>query len=97
MAAADGADTSAAASSAASSELEWKIVSYMYAVGSLACAIFGGLHAWPSVDADGAAAKAFPQVQGYYLIFSPFPLCLAYALHRWRAQSAARLLAKKAD
>ena len=91
--AAAGAD----ASSAGSSELSWKVVSYMYAVGSLACAIFGGLHAWPSVDADGAAAKAFPQVQGYYLIFSPFPPCFAYALHRWRAQSAARLLAKKAD
>ena len=96
----DGGTHHLAAAAPASSEEEaedaplppisWKIVSIIYACGSVLCAVFGVLH-----------YNGVQQVKGFYLTFALFPVCLLYALFKWRAQRAAALetasAAKKND
>lgn len=92
---ATSSDAAAAPAEEAPEDLNWKVIAMMYAAGSVLCFILLALHAWPSVADDGKVEKYFPSVRGFWLIFSPFPACLAYAIYRWRGQAAARLSTKK--
>ena len=70
--------------------ISWKIVSIIYACGSLISVIFAVLDLGLKVE----------QVKGFWLIFALFPFALAYAIYMWRGQRAAEqveLKFKKVD
>ena len=65
--------------------ISWKVVSYIYAGGSVVCGAFATAHYVFDVDT----------VKGFWLIFAFFPLCLLYSLFKWQQQSTGEKLAKK--
>ena len=64
-------------------ELSWKVVTMIYAVGSVICAIFGALQLFE-----------VEQVKGFWLIFVVFPPALIYAFPKYRSQQALYALEK---
>ncbi len=56
-------------------DIQWNVVSFMYAAGCALWAFFGLMQ---------LAGKE--SVAGVWIIFSPFLPCLLYALHRWHRQ-----------
>jgi len=77
-ASAEGAGTTelAAATGGEPSEISWKIICYMYAVGFAISIILG------AVQLSGVA----PTLEGSWLIFVPFGPCLVYAVTRHMQQ-----------
>lgn len=66
------------------SELSWSVVCVIYACGTGMCATLLVLHYGVRVE----------QVEGFWLIFSAFPFCLAYAMYQ-RGRALQRELALK--
>ena len=66
-------------------ELSWKVVTIIYAIGSVICAIFGALNFFE-----------IEQVKGFWLIFVVFPPALIYAFPKYRSQQARYALEAKA-
>ena len=67
-------------------ELNWKVVSIIYSLGSGLCALFALLQYGFSSD----------QVKGFWLIFAIFPPALIYGLLQYSAQAKRQQLHAKA-
>ena len=66
-------------------EFSWRAVSWIYLGG---CALLGAF-------AVGQFVLEIKAVEGFWLIFAFFPLCLVYSVRKMRAQSAERQLKEK--
>ena len=69
------ADASRAAGAEEAPDIQWNVVSLMYAAGCTLWALFGLMQ---------MAGKE--SVAGIWIIFCPFLPCLLYALYRWYCQ-----------
>ena len=63
-------------STAAAPEVNWRVVSFMYASGLALCALMASLQ-----------YAGVSSAEGLWIIFSPFAPCLLYALRRHRQQT----------
>jgi hypothetical protein len=64
---------------AAPEPLSWRVVSMIYAAGSVACLLFAVLSLVFKVE----------QIDGFWLIFALFPPCLLYSLYMQYTQKSA--------